>query len=53
MARAEGERAIVRSVQHEQIDVLGRDNQACGGLESTAVFCQERFVEQDVLVWLC
>jgi len=52
MARAEGERAIVRAVQHEQIGVLGRDDQARDGLESTAVSCQERFVEQDVLVWL-
>ena len=52
MAMAESERAAVRTVQHDQIDFLGRDGQARGGLESTAVSCQERFIEQDVLVWL-
>ena len=52
MARAEGERAAIRAVQYDQIDFLGRDGQARDGLESTAVSCQERFVEQDVLVWL-
>ncbi len=52
IARAEGERAPIRAVQHDQIDVLGMDGQARDGLESTAVSCQERFIEQDVLVWL-
>ena len=53
MARAEGGRAVVRAIQHEQIDFLGREGQVCDGLESTAVSCQGRFVEYDVLVWLC
>jgi hypothetical protein len=46
-------RTAILAVQYDQINFRGRDDQARDGLESTAVSCQERLVEHDVLVWLC
>jgi hypothetical protein len=34
-------RAAIRAVQYDQIDFLGRDDQARDSLKSTAVSCQE------------